>query len=81
MSIKVLGSVIVTMLLLQGCGDTEQSVEWYQAHAAERKERIKWCANDAARGITADCMNAAKAEQLENVTNGKRTFDRNYKFK
>lgn len=81
MSGKVIAGLMAIALLLQACGDKAQTVEWYREHEAERKDKVKWCNDDAARGITPDCMNASKAAQLENVTNGTRTFDRNYKFK
>lgn len=56
------------MLLLAGCEfrETEEEVrssEWYEAHPAEREEKLAECMSSASpRDATPDCVNASRAE-------------------
>ena len=54
------------LLVLAGCGKNEDSghpVSWYEQHGAERDAKVAWCADDAQRQGTPDCMNAAEAKR------------------
>lgn len=73
-------ALLASAALLTGCND-HQTVEWYDQHPEAREDKLKWCAEDATRITDADCMNATKSHQVQNVTNGKRTFGPNYQFK
>ncbi len=75
MSIKTMMGLMAMTLLLQACGDKQQTVDWYQDHDAERKEKVAWCNNDAGRSTSADCRNAVQADELHNLTKGKRSLD------
>lgn len=46
---------------LNGCGESHQTVEWYQAHKVERDAKLQWCGGDASRVSEVDCLNAKKA--------------------
>lgn len=60
----------LSALVLVGCSGSEQTVDWYRQHETERAEKLAWCAQSADRGLTVDCMNAAKAKELA-LLNGK----------
>lgn len=53
---------------LSGCGESHQTVEWYQEHKAERDEKLQWCNDDASRVTKVDCLNAKKAKQRAMMT-------------
>ena len=57
---------LATLLLtgfFGGCGESHQTVEWYQEHKTERDEKLKWCREDVGHASDMDCMNARKAMQ------------------
>lgn len=67
---------------IAGCSrEDHKTIEWYDQHPEARADKLKWCAVDATRVTDPDCMNANKSQQVQNVTNGKRTFGPDYKFK
>jgi hypothetical protein len=74
-------ALLASVLGLTGCWKDHQTVEWYDQHPEEREAKLKWCAVDATRAADADCMNATKSHQVQNLTTGKRTFGKNYEFK
>jgi len=57
--------------VLAGCGESPSAahtVDYYRAHAQERRARVKDCVNDpGSRGRTPDCINALEADRLEGI--------------
>ena len=54
------------LLTVAGCGKNEDlahPVSWYEQHDTERDAKVAWCADDAQRQRTPDCMNAAEAKR------------------
>lgn len=69
-ALGLLASVTLTMVYISGCSQqatspppVTQTVSWYESHKDERTAKVKWCADDASRQATADCMNASKAAE------------------
>jgi len=57
---------IMWLIAATGCGKDEESahpVSWYQQHVTERSAKVAWCADDAQRQRTPDCMNATEAKR------------------
>lgn len=81
MKVQLILVAAAVTLLTTGCWKDHKTVEWYDQHPEEREATLKWCAEDATRAADADCMNATKSHQVQNLTNGKRTFGNNYQFK
>jgi hypothetical protein len=57
---------LLWLVVLAGCGKNEDlahPVSWYEQHGAERDAKVAWCADDAQRQGTPDCMNAAEAKR------------------
>jgi hypothetical protein len=56
----------VWLIAATGCGkheDAAHPVSWYLQHGPEMQARVAWCADDAERQRTPDCMNAAEAKR------------------
>ena len=54
------------LVVLAGCGKNEDPahpVSWYEQHGVDRDAKVAWCADDAQRQRTPDCMNAAEAKR------------------
>jgi predicted small lipoprotein YifL len=70
---------------LGGCGQQQpleppHSVSWYMAHQAERVSKQRWCAEDAGRQGSPDCINAVEADQKVMMQPNARTSADNLKF-
>jgi hypothetical protein len=59
--------VLALVGFISACSNPEppQPVGWYLAHSNERKVKVAWCRDDAARRATPDCQNAVDADQRE----------------
>jgi hypothetical protein len=65
-----------------GAGPEEvHTVSWYMAHKDERVAKVRWCADDAARGRAANCQNAAEADQKAMMTPNVKSSADDLKFK
>ena len=52
---------LLWLVVLAGCGKNEDPahpVSWYEQHGVDRDAKVAWCADDAQRQRTPDCMNA-----------------------
>jgi hypothetical protein len=72
--------MLIPALILCGCTkqptDEQHMVSWYMAHKPERLAEEKWCEDDAARQVTANCVNAVEAGQkVLMVPNAKTSAD------
>jgi hypothetical protein len=57
---------LVVLIAVGGCGKNDElvhPVSWYLEHAAERDAKTAWCADDAQRQRSPDCMNAMEAKR------------------
>jgi len=57
---------LLWLVVLAGCGKNEDPahpVSWYEQHGVDRDAKVAWCADDAQRQRTPDCMNAAEAKR------------------
>jgi hypothetical protein len=73
MSVQRFGAFLMT-LLLAGCSrspdDTRITVEYFRAHAGERRATLMECANDpGALRKSPVCTNAREAARIEDVGN------------
>lgn len=67
-------SAITLSVLLTGCGDKVQSVDWYKAHDTERQDRLKQCQRltPAEKSVDKNCAHAIAADmELFNENNKK----------
>jgi hypothetical protein len=57
---------LLWLVVLAGCGKNEDPahpVSWYEQHGVDRDAKVAWCADDAQRQRTPDCMNATEAKR------------------
>lgn len=62
---KKLSIILVVAAVLAGCGENTpvQTVDWYKAHDAERKEMLAKCKNNLGEhAASPNCLNAQQAD-------------------
>lgn len=60
-------AVLIALVSLSACGksDAVQTVDWYKAHASERKAMLDRCRADPGElALTPNCINARKADTI-----------------
>lgn len=69
--------LLVILLPLAACQQSDRTKSWYLEHTAEREARVVECKDDAALTATADCQNAlaAKAQAETFGTGSQRSID------
>ncbi|CAD0362265.1 EexN family lipoprotein [Xanthomonas hortorum pv. pelargonii] len=69
--------LLVILLPLAACQQSDRTKSWYLEHTAEREARVVECKDDAALTVTADCQNAlaAKAQAGTFGTGAARSID------
>ena len=58
-----------------------RTVSWYAEHRDERIAKQHWCADDAARQATTNCMNAAEASNKVMMQPNVKSSSDDLKFK
>jgi hypothetical protein len=79
--LAVSGLLALTACAKQVPPEEPRTVSWYLAHKDERTAKQTWCADDAARQATANCINAHEAWHQANLQPNAKSFADGVKFK
>jgi hypothetical protein len=76
---------VLLVSALGGCArevpaEEARTVPWYGAHKAQRDAKLKWCAEDAARQATPNCLNAGQAWHQAALSPNAKSFADGLKF-